>query len=936
MKKHLHNLLSSKSAAFVSNVATLLFMVGSQVLSAQSTYPVQYYVPLPEGDLRNSLRTLAPDGTNFENITTVISVVTLENGAILVYDHWEDGYDPGLNAPPYTPTQSSTLILGDNNPANGNLAALPAGVMCDPMCPNDMAMPAGIVLTFDNDMDAYPSRPNSPIRFDGKDRIASNRGLAVSRAGWSPDGPKTLLAGAVEVLDTFSYGLNFVAPVGQNTPNQGVSPNLFFEVTNMYIQAAQNGTVITVDADGPGGAAAINVSLSQGQSYRAINVNQGATVSSNKKVQVHLLTGDIGANYESRWFTLYPNDFAGKSYYNPIASASNDDPSAVFLYNLNNFSITVTPTTTAGVGSAINIPANSSVRYNMPIGSGAKFTSTAMFVALGLVDTDSGSSNSNNQTHDWGMTLLPENYITQSFVVGWGVGGDDLVAPFNAPDGNYSPVWVVAAAATTIYVDYDGDGAAPNTAPNGQKYDSAFPLNALQVIKLYDTKNGDNDQTAMRIFSADGTKITGAWGQDPITAPAGTPSLDLGTSIPPALVLEVYKDAVLNDLDADNLLDPNEQITYRIIVANRSVRDATLVTVQDIIPTHLQYVAATTLRKSSIPANNGAIADDGVGTAFPFDGSGRNFGTFKGGQIDTFEFKMLAQGTVVTVPKVTNGATVTVDGGTRVFNVSDDVPVDQSFIPCGLNFSAANYSENALLSITVTVPYIATGVVQTIQVTVTNGTNGDEETITLTETGANTNTYTGTLQSSISSGAVDNDGTILALAGHTLTATYTNNFYNNTCSDTAPILPPTETKKLYLSTDGSGSPDQDLDRVNPTNPVDNTLALSPVMGIGSSTPTYAAMTSQTASGAISSITFNHTTGVGSNRLMLVGISIEQDDAGDANITSVTYGAQSLTFVGAEGPNGEAEVQLWRLVNPASGTNTVTVNISGAGSTDAPL
>ncbi|MBK6902403.1 MAG: hypothetical protein IPH04_06200 [Saprospirales bacterium] len=252
-------------------------------------------------------------------ITTVISLVTIEGGAVVVIDHWEDGYEADID----NPVQSTTLVFGDMDMSNGDLGTPPAGLTCFPVCPvGDMALPSGLILTLKNTMNAFPTRGNSPILFDGKDRISSNRALAVTRAAWSPT-PGTVLAEAVEVLDTSSYGLSFVAPVGQNTAGQ----NSMFERTDYYIMAAQDNTQVTIDVNGPGAGGGItNVVLNQGQGHTVTGVLEGATVVATKPVQVHLLTGDVGASYECRWLTLYPVDFADMVYFNPVASASADDP----------------------------------------------------------------------------------------------------------------------------------------------------------------------------------------------------------------------------------------------------------------------------------------------------------------------------------------------------------------------------------------------------------------------------------------------------------------------------------------------------------------------------------------------------------------------------------------------------------------------------------
>lgn len=73
----------------------------------------------------------------------------------------------------------------------------------------------------------------------------------------------------------------------------------------------------------------------------------------------------------------------------------------------------------------------------------------------------------------------------------------------------------------------------------------------------------------------------------------------------------------------------------------------------------------------------------------------------------------------------------------------------------------------------------------------------------------------------------------------------------------------------------------------------------------------------------SPITVSHTTGTGSDRLMLVGVSTR-----DRTVSSVTYGGTALTLVGAQTSNGNAKTAIYRLIAPASGTANVVVTLSG--------
>ena len=60
--------------------------------------------------------------------------------------------------------------------------------------------------------------------------------------------------------------------------------------------------------------------------------------------------------------------------------------------------------------------------------------------------------------------------------------------------------------------------APPVVDPNGVACDAAYAMAALESRTLYDP---DKDQTAMRVYTLDGTLIAAAWGQDPAVAGAG-------------------------------------------------------------------------------------------------------------------------------------------------------------------------------------------------------------------------------------------------------------------------------------------------------------------------------------------------------------------------------------------------------------------------------
>ncbi|MEM7128154.1 MAG: Ig-like domain-containing protein [Chloroflexota bacterium] len=82
--------------------------------------------------------------------------------------------------------------------------------------------------------------------------------------------------------------------------------------------------------------------------------------------------------------------------------------------------------------------------------------------------------------------------------------------------------------------------------------------------------------------------------------------------------------------------------------------------------------------------------------------------------------------------------------------------------------------------------------------------------------------------------------------------------------------------------------------------------------------------SENLSNNVNSINVPHTTGEGSDRLMLVGISLNAGGNGNF-VDSVSYGGTPLTLVGTKSsPGGNAVMAIYQLLNPPSVTNDVSV------------
>ncbi len=325
------------TGAILRGAAALLFGLLA-ALPAQAVYMVyEFYLPMPEAQVRTSLLTLQ-SGTG-ATVDAVTSIVVTGTGTVIHYDQWEDGYEVDIN----NPVQPTTQIWGDGNDTNGK----PPSYVNDPA-----GLQRGSVISLRN-LVPLP-RNASNILYDGRDRVTASKALVVSRASWATS-PGPVLAGAVEVNATIDHGTNFISPIGQD-----VSAASMFEYVGLFVMASENNTAVTIDADGAGPGAAVVVTLNRGESHHVNGgILKGATVTATKPVQAHILTGDINANYESRWYTLYPSNDWYNTYISPVGTAADGDQCYAFVYNPNPGPVTINYTTRVGSGS-FNVAAGAS------------------------------------------------------------------------------------------------------------------------------------------------------------------------------------------------------------------------------------------------------------------------------------------------------------------------------------------------------------------------------------------------------------------------------------------------------------------------------------------------------------------------------------------------------------------------------------------------
>ena len=184
--------------------------------------------------------------------------------------------------------------------------------------------------------------------------------------------------------------------MGENLGLLGVPDDQIFELVTASYMATEPGTLIEIFLDGdddPADAtdADFTIPLNEGDTFfipPAAFLPVGALAKTNKDVQLHAMTGDLGATYESRWAVVLPSTLWGNEYYLPVgtrlAGPPSADPTDVFVYNPNldpAGAITVSceaigdcTDAAGGVQNSLVIGPGGIGRFRVPDGSGSRFS----------------------------------------------------------------------------------------------------------------------------------------------------------------------------------------------------------------------------------------------------------------------------------------------------------------------------------------------------------------------------------------------------------------------------------------------------------------------------------------------------------------------------------------------------------------------------------
>lgn len=97
-----------------------------------------------------------------------------------------------------------------------------------------------------------------------------------------------------------------------------------------------------------------------------------------------------------------------------------------------------------------------------------------------------------------------------------------------------------------------------------------------------------------------------------------------------------------------------------------------------------------------------------------------------------------------------------------------------------------------------------------------------------------------------------------------------------------------------------------------------------------STITFDAASSSQIAPASTAYSWSHTVGSNNDRILVVGVGIR----GNVAVSSVTYNGDSLTFAREEHPGSDVRTEIWYLLSPDTGSNTVTVTLASSQSSSA--
>ncbi len=578
-------------------------------------------------------------GPQFDDgMNSVVTATAAAANQTLYYDHWEDGYDAGLDGFPGTigSLQSTTLVIGDGNPANGDICDFNANIAC----PSTDILAVGDYVNFNSDLGlgggcpvlgTTPERCSVPlnsrvatdIRFDGGDLLKTTGGpLSLIHNQW----PLTqYIGGATEILSrqAVEAARSYSVPIGEDlyVLDTVTEP---FQYVELELVAFED-TSVSVNSPGAG---TVSFTLSRGEHWSsmgfindaseptlALTINAGTKVSTTAAITGMIFTGGEGT-WATRHYALLPDILHSTDY---VTTAPGDDPTVgptdggaeqdrpanVYILNPDQLTTIDVAITDSSGSYSVSIPPNSMRSMDDLVpgrdvapNSTVRMTSDHRFWGVTAYDYNTARS-------DWGHSWLSKNFLTLVYTIGFAPGNSDVAT---YPNLYYNPVFVAATADNTLVqfdlqndgiydeIDLDGDGTADAAPLPGNTYEIDTP----SALKVMDPT--DNDMTGTRIIA--NKPIAVSYGQDTDRTYGSDVGLDTGYTVypvdqaflDPALTLEKIADTSVVPIAPG---DPDDRIvTYTITIRSYDFGPLTDAEVWDLLPVGVlgsDYVPNSTL-----------------------------------------------------------------------------------------------------------------------------------------------------------------------------------------------------------------------------------------------------------------------------------------------------------------------------------------------------
>jgi Thrombospondin type 3 repeat len=574
--------------ALISMVA-----VTGTALAAPAGY-TSYVVPGNEQLIADMYRDMYPGHTLLPNTMRLVAVTIARDETRVYYDHWEDGYDIGLQSYPPRATQATTEIydrdFGDTLifhsrwiPVDNASYPAPTGSGRDPAFP-DAANLSG-----------YPEHEGN-FPYDGRDQVVSagrpTFAATISGIHWEGNAifpnqdtwelfPIKPLANRYVLV----HGVDLFTDRGYDD----------FAKNYVFVTAAKDDTEITIDDPAMAGVE-FQAVLSAGECVLydggtgdpyAFHTGTVVEAAGGQPILVNTVTSIPNEEVVANFFVALPDTLLGNEYFTSLPSDSQ-----LYIHNPNAAAIDVQLDYGAGpfVGSlpagatlsipdlfGVGAPENVGVRLrSLPAGVGPDFQ------VLGIGDTGESGADSGWTVY----SALGDEYFVPIGLENFSLTIDDMGnAVFLTPTEDD----------TTIYVDFDHDGVT----------DLEFEADLYESFKVWDglVRPAANTTDAPGF---DGNNLTGAnifashplsaiWVQAPDESISGNYEfIDAAYTISPMIydfIVEAF--AVEKEPDRDHTCE-GQDVTWNVntlsFITRLRVNDLV-----DTLPASWEYVAGSGL-----------------------------------------------------------------------------------------------------------------------------------------------------------------------------------------------------------------------------------------------------------------------------------------------------------------------------------------------------